>query len=268
MSRLRKRLLGLLARASHDFRLIEPGDKIMAAVSGGKDSLTMLYLLEQTRRRAPFDFSLIAVCLDEGQPGFPARQLGDYLEAEGYEYRMVREDTYAIVKDKLAPEQPACSLCSRLRRGVLYNLAAKLEATKIALGHHRDDMIETLLLNLLFSGQIKAMAPRLRSDDGRNVVIRPLAYCQEADLAAFAREMAFPVLTCKVCGSQQNPQRQRIKQMIGQLRGENDNIPGSLFAALGAVRPGHLLDLELRRQMGIDEATDDGLQPGALAPSD
>jgi tRNA 2-thiocytidine biosynthesis protein TtcA len=268
MSRLRKRLLGLLARASHDFRLIEPGDRIMAAISGGKDSLTMLYLLEQIRRRAPFGFSLIAVCLDQGQPGFPAQQLSDYLQAEGYEYRMVREDTYSIVRDKLVPEKTACSLCSRLRRGVLYNVAVELQATKIALGHHRDDMIETLLLNLLFSGQIKAMAPRLRSDDGRNVVIRPLTYCQEADLAAFADEMAFPVAACRVCGSQENLQRQRVKRMIRELGEENDNIPGNLFAALGTVRPGHLLDLALRRQVGIDEPKDDDAEPGALAPPD
>jgi tRNA 2-thiocytidine biosynthesis protein TtcA len=252
MSPLEKSLLSALARASHDYRLIENGDRIMVAVSGGKDSLCLLHLLRQIQRRAPFDFEIVAVTLDQGQPGFAAQTLAEHYAGEGFEYRIVREDTYAIVQEKLRPGDTACSLCSRLRRGVLYNVAAEFDATKIALGHHRDDLLETLLLNLLYSGQIKAMAPRLRSDDGRNLVIRPLVYCDEHDLAALATELQLPVVSCGVCATQQNLRRVRVKRLIQELHADNDNVRGSLFAALGTVRATHLLDRDLMQRLGLE----------------
>jgi len=254
MSRLEKRLLSQVARASHDFRLIEPGDRVMVCVSGGKDSLSLLHLLGRIQQKAPFDVSLVAVNLDQGQPSFPADVLPRHFEAGGYEYRIVTQDTYSIVKAKIPEGKTYCSLCSRLRRGILYNVAQELGATKIALGHHQDDLIETLLLNVLYSGQIKSMPPRLRSDDGRNIVIRPLVYCSEEELAAFADERDFPIIPCDLCGSQDNLQRKRVKRLIAELSADNKNVRGNLFAALGNVRLTHLLDLELRRAAGMDEA--------------
>lgn len=250
MTRLEKRLLGLVARASSDFALLEPGDRVMVALSGGKDSHALLRLLELTRRRAPFEFSLVAVNLDQGHPGFPAHVLPEYLEREGYAFRIVKEDTYSIVQDKVPAGKTTCALCSRLRRGILYNVAAELGATKIALGHHRDDVIETLLLNLFYAGQIKAMPPRLVSDDGRNVVIRPLVYCAEAEIAEYAEERAFPIIPCDLCGSQPNLQRQQVKRLIAELAAQNPNVPGNLLAALGNVRPTHLLTLQHTPQAG------------------
>jgi tRNA 2-thiocytidine biosynthesis protein TtcA len=213
-----------------------------------------LYLLREIQRRAPFEFSLVAVNLDQGHPGFPKRVLPEYFEREGYEYRVIEENTYAIVKEKVPATKTYCSLCSRLRRGILYNVAQDLGATKIALGHHRDDVIETLLLNLFYSGQIKAMPPRLRSDDGRNVVIRPLCHCSEAEIAELARERAFPIIPCDLCGSQDNLQRKRVKDLIARLEAENENVRGNLFAALANVRPSHLYDREVWRRFGVVEA--------------
>ncbi len=270
MSRLEKRLLSQVARASHDFRLLEPGDRVMVCVSGGKDSLSLLHLLGRIQQKAPFELSLVAVNLDQGQPGFPQDVLPRHFEAGGYDYRIVAQDTYSIVKAKVPEGKTYCSLCSRLRRGILYNVAQELGATKIALGHHQDDLIETLLLNLFYSGQTKSMPPRLRSDDGRNVVIRPLVYCSEAELAAFAEERAFPIIPCDLCGSQDNLQRKRIKRLIGDLTSENRNVRGNLFAALGNVRLTHLLDLELRKAAGVDEARGDdpSLEDKATIPLD
>jgi len=245
--RLESRLLGEVARASADFRLIEPNDRILVGVSGGKAS----HSLREIRRRAPFSFSLVAVNVDQGHPGFPSRLLPEFFTAEGYEYRIVEEDTYSIVTSKIPEGKTYCSLCSRLRRGILYNVAVELGATKIALGHHRDDVIETLLLNLFYSGQTKAMPARLESDDGRNVVIRPLVYCAEADIAEFAKEKAFPIIPCDLCGSQENLKRQRVKRLVDELHAENPNVRGNLFAALGNVRPTHLLDRDLSRALGL-----------------
>ena len=256
MDRLEKRLLAEVARASHDFRLIEPGDRILVAVSGGKDSHALLYLLRQIQRRAPFDFSIFALNVDQGHPGFPDRTLPDYFEREGYEYQIVKEDTYSVVKEKVPEGKTFCSLCSRLRRGILYTQAVALGATKIALGHHRDDVIETLLLNLLYSGQLKAMPARLRSDDGRNVVIRPMVYLSEAELSEFAAQKAFPIIPCDLCGSQENLQRKQIKNLLNDLNEKNPKVRANVFAALGNVRPSHLFDVALRSALGVVEAAE------------
>ena len=265
MDRLEKRLLAEVARASHDFQLLEPGDRVLVAVSGGKDSHALLYLLRQIQRRAPFEFSLIAVNVDQGHPGFPEQVLPEYFEREGYEYRIVKEDTYSIVKEKIPEGKTFCSLCSRLRRGILYTVAVELGATKIALGHHRDDVIETLLLNLLYSGQLKAMPARLRSDDGRNVVIRPLVYVSEPELQAFSDQKAFPIIPCDLCGSQENLQRKQIKNLLNELDAKNPLVRKNVFAALGNVRLSHLYDVALRAQVGIVDAHEAGEEGAALA---
>ena len=256
MTRLEERLLTQVARASADFALLEPGDRVMVAMSGGKDSHALLHLLREIARRAPFEFSLVAVNVDQGHPGFPKTLLPEYFRREGYDFEIVEEDTYSVVKEKVPEGKTFCSLCSRLRRGILYTQAVALGCTKIALGHHRDDVIETLLLNLFFSGQIKAMPPRLRSDDGRNVVIRPLAYVAEADLEAFAAEREFPIIPCDLCGSQEQLQRKRVKALLATLEAENPNVRRNLLAALGNVRPTHLLDHELRAKLGLIEANE------------
>jgi tRNA 2-thiocytidine biosynthesis protein TtcA len=261
MDRLEHRLLSQVGRASADYGLLEPGDRVMVAVSGGKDSHALLYLLRELQKKAPFEFSLFALNVDQGHPGFPKRVLPDYFEAQGYDYRVVEEDTYSVVQAKTPPGKTTCSLCSRLRRGILYTVASELGATKIALGHHRDDVLETLLLNLFFSGQLKAMPPRLRSDDGRHVVIRPLVTTAERDLTAFAEEKAFPIIPCDLCGSQENLQRKKVKALIASLEAENPDIRRSLFAAIGNVRPTHLLDVDLRRALGLTDAKEESLAP-------
>jgi len=255
LSRLENKLLGHVARASKEFLLIEPGDRVMACMSGGKDSYAMLHLLRIVQKRVPFDFSIVAVNLDQGHPGFPGHLLEDYLKENGDEYRMLAQDTHSIVMEKIPAGKTFCSLCSRLRRGILYNAAVELGCTKIALGHHRDDIIETLMLNLLYSGQLKAMPPRLRSTDGRNVVIRPLAYCSEEDLQALSDELQFPIIPCDLCGSQENLKRQQIKRLLNDLNAENPKVKGNMFAALRNVKPSHLLDASLREAMGLDGVT-------------
>ena len=266
MSRLEKRLSAQIAQASHDFGMLAAHDHVMVCVSGGKDSLALLHLLRHIQRRAPFPFTLVAAHLDQRQPGYPEGVLERYFEAEGYDYRVVHEDTYSIVKDRIPEGKTYCSLCSRLRRGVLYNLAVELGATKIALGHHRDDVIETLLLNVFFAGQIKAMPPRLRSDDGRNVVIRPLVYCAEDDLAEFASERQFPIVPCGLCGSQPNAQRQQMKRLVSEMSRDNPHVVGNLFNAVSNVLPSHLLDRDLWRRLGLTEAIEasDLISPGRL----
>ncbi len=235
--------------------MIGDGDTVMVCVSGGKDSYTLLSCLLALRERAPVDFRIVAMNLDQKQPGFPDHVLPAYFESIGVEYRIVTEDTYSIVKDKIPEGKTTCSLCSRLRRGIIYRTATELGATRIALGHHRDDMLETLFLNMFFGGKIKAMPPKLVSDDGKHVVIRPLAYCTEADIARFARTMDFPIIPCNLCGSQENAQRKLIKNM---LQGWARDYPGrieSLATALKNVVPSHLADSRLFDFVGLTQHT-------------
>jgi tRNA 2-thiocytidine biosynthesis protein TtcA len=247
MSLLQKRLLREAGRAIADFRMIEAGDRILVGISGGKDSFTLLHLLQHLQRSAPIDFSLLACNLDQGHPGFPAAQLEQFLRGTGAEVLMLREDTYSVVK-RLVPEgKTACPVCSRLRRGILYRAAQEHRCTKIALGHHRDDLVESLLMSMLFTGKMRSMPPRLRSDDGRNVVIRPLCYAAEADIAAFAAEMRFPLIPCDLCGSQENLQRKRIKRLLTDMEKEHPGVRASILGAMGNVMPAHLLDRALQR---------------------
>ncbi len=240
--KLEKSLLSHIGKAVHDWKLIEPGDRIMVAISGGKDSYTLLHLLRLLQRRAPIEFELIAVNLDQGHPGFPADKLEAWLQKNEYPYKLLKEDTYSIVLDKLKPGQTQCSLCSRLRRGILYNAAVELGCTKIALGHHRDDLIHTLLLNMFFAGSMATMPAKLHSDDGRNTVVRPLAYAPEAEIARFAELMQFPIIPCDLCGSQENLQRKKVKNLVDTLGKEIPNLRSSILSAMGNLHTSHLLD--------------------------
>jgi tRNA 2-thiocytidine biosynthesis protein TtcA len=275
---LRRKLARAMGRALTDFNMLADGDRVMCAVSGGKDSYAMHDLLVELSRRAPVRFSVIAVNIDQGHPGYPGHLLRDYMASRGHAFQMIAEDTYSIVTEKIPEGKTYCSLCSRLRRGILYRIAQELGCNKIALGHHRDDAITTLLLNLVFSGQLKAMPPKLISDDGRNVVIRPLIFCAEDDLAAFAAEQGFPILPCDLCGSQDNLQRKAISRLLAEL---DERCPGArrnMLAALANVRPSHLfdkglwekLDLEVAREGpsadGLGAFTDDGAE-GDFVPS-
>src|SRR5437660_9561290 len=248
MSMLEKRLLHDVGRAIADFNLIETGDRILVGVSGGKDSFTLLHLLQILKASAPIEFSLVACNLDQGHPGFPAADLERYLRGTGADVLMLREDTYSVAKRLVPKGKTACSVCSRLRRGILYNAAREVGCSKIALGHHRDDLIESLLLSMLFTGKLRSMPPRLVSDDGRNVVIRPLCYAAESDVAAYAAEMKFPIIPCDLCGSQENLQRKRVKKLLSDLEREHPGVRASLLGAMGNVMPEHLLDPRLLRE--------------------
>jgi tRNA 2-thiocytidine biosynthesis protein TtcA len=244
---LERRLLQNVGRAIGDHRLIDDGDRILVAMSGGKDSYGLYVLLSRMQRRAPVRFHLVAVHLDQGHPGYDGAPLRRWLEQQGADHHILREDTYKIVTEKIPEGKTYCSLCSRLRRGVLYRVAGELGCNKIALGHHRDDALETLLLNLFFAGKLASMPPRLRSDDGRHVVIRPLAYCAESDLAALAAEQAFPILPCNLCGSNAQAQRRQMKALLADLEAKNPTLRESMLAALGNVVPTHLMDARLAR---------------------
>lgn len=257
-----------LGRCLKDFSMLQPGDRVMVCLSGGKDSYTLLHLLERLRKRAPFQFSLLAVHLDQGQPDYDGKPLESYLEQHGYDFRIVREDTFSVVKEHVPEGKTYCSLCSRLRRGVLYNVAQELGCTKLALGHHRDDAIETLLLNMMFTGSLRAMPPKLISDDGRNTVLRPLMYAAESSIARFAELMAFPILPCNLCGSQEQLMRKQVKHWLTELEAHAPRARQSMLAAMMNVRPSQLLDRGLWQQLGLPVAQGtDAVEPTLLAIS-
>ncbi|MBG21995.1 MAG: tRNA 2-thiocytidine(32) synthetase TtcA [Idiomarinaceae bacterium] len=244
-NKLEKRLRRHVGRAIEDFNMIEDGDKVMVCLSGGKDSYTLLAILRFLQKIAPIQFSLVAVNLDQKQPGFPEHILPAYLEQEGVDYRIIEEDTYSIVKEKIPAGKTTCSLCSRLRRGILYRVAKELGATKIALGHHRDDMVETLMLNMFYGGKMKSMPAKLVSDNGEHVVIRPLAYVREKDIERYAEYQQFPIIPCNLCGSQENLQRKVIKEMLRQWDRQYPGRIESMFTAMQNVVPSHLADNQI-----------------------
>jgi tRNA 2-thiocytidine biosynthesis protein TtcA len=252
LNKLQKRLRRHTGQAIADFNMIEDGDHIMVCLSGGKDSFTLLDILMSLQKSAPVNFTMVAVNLDQKQPGFPEHILPGYLEKLGIEYKIVEEDTYSIVQDKIPKGKTTCSLCSRLRRGILYRTAKELNVTKIALGHHRDDIIETLFLNMFYGGKMKGMPPKLVSDNGEHIVIRPLAYCREKDIIKYANMRDFPIIPCNLCGSQPNLQRQHIKRMLNSW---DKQFPGrieTMFRAMQNVVPSHLADFDLFDFKSVD----------------
>jgi tRNA 2-thiocytidine biosynthesis protein TtcA len=275
LQRLAAQLRGAVGKAIADYRMIADGDRVMVCVSGGKDSYTLLDLLLSLQRSAPVSFELLAVNLDQKQPGFPAQVLPQYLEGLGVPWRVIEQDTYRVVKRIVPQGRTLCGLCSRLRRGALYRFAAENGITKIALGHHRDDIVETLFLNLFFGGRLKAMAPKLLSDDGRHVVIRPLAYVAERDIERYARGRAFPLIPCRLCGSQDNMQRVAVKKMLADWEREFPGRTESIFSALRNVEPAHLADtrrfdfvgLDARLGCAMSEQDEDALAACAALPA-
>src|SRR6188768_153643 len=256
-------LRGLTGKAIEDYRMIAAGDRVMVCLSGGKDSYTLLDVLLSLQRSAPVDFELFAVNLDQKQPDFPEEVLPDYLRSIGVPFHVIEQDTYSVVKRVIPEGKTMCGLCSRLRRGALYRYAAENGVTKIALGHHRDDIVETLFLNLFFGGRLKAMAPKLKSEDGRHIVIRPLAYVSEAQIERYARARRFPIIPCKLCGSNENAQRRQVKEMLAAWEREYPGRTESIFSALRNVEPGHLADPVVFDFKGLDNKEPDGEFPQA-----
>ncbi|MEH6455187.1 MAG: tRNA 2-thiocytidine(32) synthetase TtcA [Cocleimonas sp.] len=256
-NKLEKRLQKNAGKAMMDFNMIEDGDRIMVCLSGGKDSYAMLDILLKSQQRAPIDFSIIAVNLDQKQPGFPEHILPEYLEKLGVEYRIVEEDTYSIVIDKTPEGKTTCGLCSRLRRGILYKTAIEIGATKIALGHHMDDMVETLFLNMFHGARLKSMPAKLISDDKKNIVIRPLAYCRESDLASLAVIKNYPIIPCNLCGSQENLERQNIKAMLATWDAQSPNRVINIFKSMQRITPSHLFDTDSFDFKGLTTADAD-----------
>jgi tRNA 2-thiocytidine biosynthesis protein TtcA len=244
-NKLRKSIYRQVGRAVIDYNMIQEGDKVMACMSGGADSYTMLDALIHLKRVAPINFDIIAVNLDQKQPGFPENILPEYFESMGVEYKIIEQDTYSIVKEKLKEGEKTCWLCSRMRRGILYNAAVHLGATKIALGHHADDMIETLFLNMFHGAKIKGMPPKLLSDDKRNIVIRPLANCRERDIKNYAGQREFPIIPCNLCGSQENLQRQETKAMIAEMEAKSPQSISNMIKSLSSIAPSQMGDTEL-----------------------
>jgi tRNA 2-thiocytidine biosynthesis protein TtcA len=252
-----KKLGRATSRAIADFSMIEEGDRILVAVSGGKDSYTMLHLLRALQRKAPVSFALRVVNVDQGHPGYPGHVLREYMAREGYDFTMIEEDTYSIVTEKIPAGKTFCSLCSRLRRGILYRVAHEFGCNKIALGHHRDDVLQTLLLNMFFAGQLAAMPPRLVADGGALTVVRPLVYCAEEDIRAFSELQGFPILPCDLCGSQEHLQRKVMARLLDQLERDKPGTKTVMLSALRNVRPSHLLDQGLWRALGLPAARDE-----------
>ncbi|WP_435100129.1 tRNA 2-thiocytidine(32) synthetase TtcA [Arhodomonas sp. AD133] len=266
---LEKRLTYLTGNAIRDYTMIEEGDRVMVCLSGGKDSYTLLEVLRLLQQRAPVRFELVAVNLDQKQPGFPEHVLPEYLDGLGVQYRILERDTYSTVKRVIPEGKTMCSLCSRLRRGILYGAAEEMGITKIALGHHRDDILETLFLNLFYGGRLSTMPPKLRSNDGRHVVIRPLAYVPETYTERYSELKAFPIIPCNLCGSQTNLKRQKIKEMLRAWQAEDPKRLTNIFRALQNVQPSHLADADLFdfRALAADAATT-GEREGAMDPLD
>jgi tRNA 2-thiocytidine biosynthesis protein TtcA len=262
MEALERKLGRAVSRAIADFGMVDDGDRILVAVSGGKDSYTMLHLLRALQRKAPVRFALKVVNVDQGHPGYPGHLLREYMAREGHDFTMIEEDTYSIVTEKIPAGKTYCSLCSRLRRGILYRVAKELDCNKIALGHHRDDVLQTLLLNLFFAGMLASMPPKLVADGGANVVIRPLVYCAEEDIRAFSEAAAFPILPCDLCGSQDHLQRKAVGRMLNQLEQDRPGTKAIMLAALQNVRPGHLLDRRLWQKLGVHAAREEGGEGG------
>lgn len=239
---LEKKLLHYTGKAIADFSMIQNGDRVMVCLSGGKDSFTMMHVLRLLQQRARVDFELFAFTLDQAQPGWNDKELREWLSERRISHEILTRDTYSIVKEKIPEGQTYCSLCSRLRRGIIYRYAEEMGFNKIALGHHRDDLIRSLLMSILYNGEIRSMPPKLLSDNKKNIIIRPLAYCQEKDIAEFARALAFPIIPCNLCGSQENLMRKRVKYLIDQLAGENPKVPSNMLHALSCIKPSQLMD--------------------------
>lgn len=243
--KLRNKLISATGKAIADFNMIEDKDVVMVCLSGGKDSYTLLSLLSALKKRAPIDFSIVAMNLDQKQPGFPENVLPDYLNNHGVDYKIITEDTYSIVKEKIPEGKTTCSLCSRLRRGIIYRVAREIGANKIALGHHKNDIVETFFMNMFFGSKLKSMPPKLLSDDQTNVVIRPLAYIEEKDIISFSKTMNYPIIPCNLCGSQENLQRNKVKSMLNSWEKEQPGRINNIFQSLTNVEPSHLADTNL-----------------------